>query len=96
MAGPFGELLEIGKLGPAVPLTERVDVVDVADDDGRLLGELGRSQPAQKTRLHKSTVNVRHAGLDVLPELELLVALADLDGAQLAGPLVDVLKQKVQ
>ena len=38
-------------------------------------------------------MNVRHAGLDVLPELELLVALADLDGAQLAGPLVDVLKQ---
>jgi hypothetical protein len=28
-----------------------------------------------------------------LPELELLVALTDLDGAKLAGPIVDVLEQ---
>jgi len=32
-------------------------------------------------------MNVRHPGLDELPELELLRALADLDRAKLAGPV---------
>ena len=38
-------------------------------------------------------MNVGHTGLDVLPELELLATLADLDGAQFARPLVDVLEE---
>jgi len=38
-------------------------------------------------------MDVRHAGLDELAELELLAALADLKRAQFAGPLVDVLEQ---
>ena len=38
-------------------------------------------------------VNVGHAGLDVLAELELLAALADLDRAQLTGPVVDILEE---
>ena len=38
-------------------------------------------------------MDVRHAGLDELAELELLAAFADLDRAQLAGPVVDILKQ---
>ena len=38
-------------------------------------------------------MDVRHAGLDELAELELLAALADLERAQFACPLVDVLEQ---
>jgi len=38
-------------------------------------------------------VNIRHAGVDVLPELELLRALADLDCTDFARPVVDVLEQ---
>jgi hypothetical protein len=56
-----------------------VDVVNVADDHGRLLG---RSRPPGH--------DVRHAGLDEPADLELLAALADLDRAQLAGlPSID-------
>ena len=38
-------------------------------------------------------MNVRHSGRDVLAELELICAFEDFDGAQLTGPIVDVLKQ---
>jgi hypothetical protein len=38
-------------------------------------------------------MNIRHAGLHVLPELELLRAFADLDGPDLPGPFVEVLEQ---
>src|SRR2546423_3270450 len=93
MARLAGELFEILQLRTAVSLAERMDVVDVSDDNGRLPGELGRRQAAQQAAAHEPSVNVRHAGFDVLPELELLVALADLDGAQLASPVVDVLEQ---
>jgi hypothetical protein len=48
---------------------------------------------AQEARLNKAAVNIRHPGRDILPELKLLVAFADLDRAQLTGPVVDVLKQ---
>jgi len=40
----------------------------------------------QKRELNKAAANVRHAGLDVLPELELLRALADLDGGAVRRP----------
>lgn len=93
MAGLRGELLEILQLGAAVSFTERVDVVDVADDDGRLFREVGWRQVPQDVAANEAAVNVSHSGLDVLPELELLFALADLDGAQFAGPVIDVLEQ---
>jgi hypothetical protein len=38
-------------------------------------------------------VNIGHAGADVLPELELVAALGDLDGPDLSGPVIDVLKE---
>ena len=70
-----------------------MDVVDVADDHGGLFGEAGRGQSLQEAGSREAAVNVRHAGLDELAELELLAALADLDRAQFAGPVVDVLKE---
>src|SRR5262245_36189952 len=88
-AGQFRVL----QLRAAVPLAERVDVVDVADDDGSLLGEGGGRQPLQEAGPHEAAMDVRHAGLDEFPKLKLLPALADLDRAQLAGPVADVLKQ---
>ncbi|MEJ0079363.1 MAG: hypothetical protein WDO17_28805 [Alphaproteobacteria bacterium] len=36
---------------------------------------------------------IGHSGLDELAELELLLPFADLDGAQFARPVVDVLKK---
>lgn len=93
MTRPVGELLEVLQLCAAVPFAERMDVVDVADDDGRLLGKCVRRQRGKKLRAQQPPMDVGHAGLDVLAELELLVALADLDRAQLAGPVVDVLEQ---
>jgi hypothetical protein len=42
MPGLLGELFQVLQLGPPVPLPKGVDVVNVADDDGGLLGE-GRS-----------------------------------------------------
>ncbi|MDE2790229.1 MAG: hypothetical protein OXI81_07375 [Paracoccaceae bacterium] len=38
-------------------------------------------------------MDVRHAGFDEPPRLETTPALGDLDGADLARPGVDVLKQ---
>src|SRR6266704_3488313 len=40
-------------------------------------------------------MNIGHAGLNVAPELKLMAALVNLDRAQLACPIVDVLKEVV-
>jgi hypothetical protein len=47
----------------------------------------------QKARTFEAAVNIGHSGMDVLPKLELLAALADLDRAQFSGPVVDVLEE---
>jgi hypothetical protein len=70
-----------------------VDVVDVAQYDGRMSGKVLGYQSFQEARLNEAAVNVGHASRNVLPELELLVAFADLHGAQLTGPVVDILEQ---
>jgi hypothetical protein len=41
VAGLGGKLFEVLELGPAVPLTEGVDVVNVAEDDRCLRGKVG-------------------------------------------------------
>ena len=46
MASFVAELLEIPKLGSAIPLPKRVDVVHIANDLGRRRGELGRRNRA--------------------------------------------------
>ena len=88
-----GKLFEVVHLGAAVPLAEGVDVVDIADDHRRLLRERRGGQPFEEARPDEPAVHVRHAGLDVAAKLELLAALADLDRAQLTGPVVNVLEQ---
>ncbi len=93
VAGLLGQLLEILQLRAAVALTERMDVVDVAKNDGGLLRKARSRQACEKSRPHQPTMDIAHAGLNILPELELLGIFADLDRAQFAGPIVDILEQ---
>jgi hypothetical protein len=93
VAGAFRKQLEILKLRPTVALAERMDEVHVADDNGCLFGELLPRQSNEESRSAQATMNIRHAGCDVLQELELLRALADLDRADFASPFVDILEQ---
>ena len=48
---------------------------------------------AQQAGANEPAVDIGHPGFDELAKLELLAALADLDRAQLAGPVVHVLEQ---
>lgn len=93
MSGSLGQQLEILKLCASVALAERMNEVDVADDHGNLRCKIRFRQTAQEPRPGKPTMNVRHAGVDVLAELKLLRAFADLDSADFASPWVDVLEQ---
>ena len=87
------QLFKILQLGAAVAFAERVDVVHVAHDRAGGLGE-GRAAPAaQEVRLLKPPMNVGHAGFYELAKLELVAGFGDLDGAQLARPGVQVLKE---
>jgi len=88
-----GQLFEILQLGAAVAFAERVDVVHVAHDGSGRPREDRAAQASQEIRLLKAPVNVGHAGFDELAKLELVAALGDLDGAQLARPGVQVLKK---
>jgi len=38
-------------------------------------------------------MNIVHTGLNIAPELELVTAFVDLNSAQLASSIVDILKQ---
>jgi hypothetical protein len=69
-----------------------MDVVQVAHDDAGLPGKFGRREAVQESRLRQPPVHVAHTGGDILPELKLISALADLDGAKLSGPVIDVLE----
>ncbi len=88
-----GQLFKILKLGAAVAFAERVNIVHVAHDRPRRLGEGASAQPPQEVRLLKPPVDVGHAGFDELAKLELAPVLGDLHGAEFAGPRVQVLKQ---
>ncbi len=70
-----------------------MDVVDVADDDAGRPGEFILAQILEEPGLLQSAMNIGHAGFDKLAELELMAALGDFDGAQLARPIVNVLEQ---
>ena len=89
----LGQLFEILKLGAAIALPERVNIVDVAQNRARCPGERAGAQVSQEPSLLEAPVNVRHSGFDELAKLKLVAVLGDLDGAQLARPIVDVLKQ---
>jgi hypothetical protein len=93
VAGLLGELFQVQELGTAVAFSEGVDIVHVADDFARGGGEFIVLQVAEEFGLREAAMNVGHAGFDVLPELELMAALGDFDGADFAGPVVDILEQ---
>ena len=87
------QLLEILRLRPAVALAKRMDVIDITDDDAGLAREFIRAPALQEFSLHQTARHVVHSSLNVASELKLMAAFADLDRAQLACPIVDVLKQ---
>ena len=89
----LGQLFKILELGAAVAFAERVNIVHVAHDRPGRTREGVAAQASQEVRLLKPPVNVGHAGFDVLAKLELVAALGDLDGAQLARPRVDILEK---
>lgn len=93
MAGLRRKLLEVARLCTAIALAKGMDVVHIANDDAGLPCELVRAQSFQEFGLHQPAMNVVHAGLDVASKLELVAALIDLDGAQLACPIIDVLEE---
>src|ERR1700723_2007973 len=93
MIRTFSELEKVLELGPPVPVPERMHVVHVADDFSGADGEGWKIETAQETRGAEAAANVSHPGLDETTELELMAILADLDDAQLAGPVIDVLKE---
>jgi len=93
MAGLRGQLFQIEKLGPSVPLPKGVHIVHVAHDPTSGCGEVRPVQAMQEGGAGKALVNVPHAGLDEPAEQELMPALGDLHGAKLASPIVNILEQ---
>ena len=93
MAGVCRQLFAVEELCAAVALAERMDIVYVAHDDRGFLGKFGSAQAFEKICFLKAAVNVAHADLDELPELELVAVLGDFDGTKLAGPIKNILEK---
>ena len=93
MAGLRGQLLEIEQLATAIPLPEGMHIVDVADNftGGRREGRA--AQAAEEIPCGKPAVDIAHAGFNEAAELKPVSTFCDLDGAQFAGPVKDILKQ---
>nr|WP_310216126.1 hypothetical protein [Neorhizobium sp. 2083] len=70
-----------------------MDVVHVPHDSGSFGRECRSLQTSQKIGLHDATVNICHSRFDILPELELALALGNLDGAHLPRPFEDILEK---
>ena len=93
MTGPFSQQRKILQLRAAVAFPKRVHKIHIAEDHGDLLREVLPRQSCQELRPCQSPMNVRQAGVDILTELELLRAFADLNSSYFTGPFVDVLEQ---
>src|SRR3954454_23510232 len=87
------QLLEILRLRAAVALAKGMDVVHITDNDAGLAREFIRAETLQEFGLCPTAMHVVHSSLNVAPELKLMAPFADLDSAQLACPIVQVLKQ---
>lgn len=92
VASLLRQLFQIVKLRTAIALPERVNIVDIADDLTGSRGKAVLAQPAEAIGFIEPSANVFHAGLDKLTKLELMTALRDFDGANLACPVVNILK----
>ena len=93
MARLSRELVEVLQLGPPVPFSKRMDVVDIAENFAGRRGESGGFEMGEEIRRTEPFVDVRPADFDETAKLEQLAALGDLDGADFARPIVQVLKQ---
>ena len=93
MTRPCGKLPEILQLRSAIAFAEGVDIVHIPDDLPGPRREVGSGETFERRALHDLAMHVVHTGLDVLPELKLAPSLGHLHGADLPGPVVDVLKQ---
>ena len=93
VTGPPGELLQILELRPSVPFAKREDMVHIAQDRSRARRERVRPRSLEIPRRHDPVADIRHPGLDETPWLESAVAFGDLDGAEFARPIVDILEK---
>lgn len=78
MPGPCGQLRQIEKLGPPVPLAEGMNIVHVAHDPSGRRGEVRPVQAMQEGGAGKALVNVLQPGFDEPAKLELMPALGNL------------------
>jgi hypothetical protein len=93
VAGLRRQKLKILELSASVPLSKGMNLVDVTDYRTGVFRELVAVQIAEKLESNKPAVNVGHAGLDELTELELETSLGDLHLAEIAGPIEHVLEE---
>lgn len=91
--GLFGQAPQILQLRPPVAFSERMDVVDVANNYARLLTELRSAQAAQELLVNQSAMHVGHADGDKAERLESRAPFRDLDCPNVARPLENILEQ---
>src|SRR5664279_4265814 len=89
MVSITSELAEEGPLGPAVPVPERVQRVDLPGEVGEPIDERLAVHPPQMLLGGESGEQVVGVGGDVLGQAE-QAGFGDRDGAQLARPPVEV------
>jgi hypothetical protein len=93
MAGLLSQLLEIEQLTTAVPFAERMHIVDVTNDFAGGQRKSREAQATQEIAKGKPAMDIAHTGFNEAAELKLVSALGDLDAAQHASPIKDILKQ---
>lgn len=87
------KLFEIEELCPPIALPEGMNVIHIAQNFPCLAGERRGIESFQEIARGKAAVNIGHAVLNEAAELKLAPAFGNLDGANLARPIIDVLKQ---
>lgn len=89
MPGGAGQLAQESALGAAVALPERVQGVDLRQQRGEAVDEAVSRTAAQVTGAGQPGEHVVGPGAQLVGQAEQRT-LADRDGAQLAGPVVDL------
>jgi hypothetical protein len=93
MSSPFRQHNEKGQLCAAVPFPERMDRVQLGNNGGSLVGKLPWIKMAQFVLGSQAVKQRRKLSLDVFRIAESAFAFRNADAANLAGPVVDILKQ---
>jgi len=93
MSGFPRQALKILELGPTITVSERVNVIEIANDRASRRRESRPRKAAQEIGVTKSAVDIGHARLDESAKLEPMAVLGELDRSHLARPVVDILEQ---